>query len=369
MSELLSAVAATLGAPEELIRRSADARAAAQGIDADQVLQAWAGGAAPVGSAVVRDSVVEVPQPVAAPDPLPVEVGDSLGVEPSEPITAVATAVLEPEAAAAFDVDPAPLASRLPIPMALGAAIGAVFGLFTAGMGAVFFIDNVATVEHGDGFRAVVEVEVVPVIVGVALLSAIFGAFLGVLGRHGPASFRSELSVVGGPGIWFGALIGTLLGAIGGGMLVGVLGIETLEEQIVAVPVASAAWWLVIGGAVLGAITSLLSHITAVPAGLSNAEYADSGEVRTRLGQSLMMPLATILVLIVVIAVIATLFLVFHEAAAMLAIVISAGILLFAFLGGYRPSIKLRYTEVVAALAGVATVVLAIVMVVVVRGH
>ncbi|MDH5372075.1 MAG: hypothetical protein OEX97_03935, partial [Acidimicrobiia bacterium] len=135
------------------------------------------------------------------------------------------------------------------------------------------------------------------------------------------------------------------------------------------VPVASAAWWLVIGGAVLGAITSLLSHITAVPAGLSNAEYADSGEVRTRLGQSLMMPLATILVLIVVIAVIATLFLVFHEAAAMLAIVISAGILLFAFLGGYRPSIKLRYTEVVAALAGVATVVLAIVMVVVVRGH
>ena len=47
MSEYLAGAAQKLGAPEELVERSARARAAAQGVDADAILAAWAGGEAP----------------------------------------------------------------------------------------------------------------------------------------------------------------------------------------------------------------------------------------------------------------------------------------------------------------------------------
>lgn len=44
MSELLSAAAAALGTPEALVKRAAEARAAASGASVDEVLTAWAGG-------------------------------------------------------------------------------------------------------------------------------------------------------------------------------------------------------------------------------------------------------------------------------------------------------------------------------------
>ena len=46
MSELLSKVAEILKAPEELVQRSAEARAEASGKSVDEVLQSWAGGEA-----------------------------------------------------------------------------------------------------------------------------------------------------------------------------------------------------------------------------------------------------------------------------------------------------------------------------------
>lgn len=365
MSELLSAVAATLGAPEELIRRSADARAAAQGVETEQVLQAWAGGSAPVAPSRPAPPPTPAEEPSSAVEAAPAEEQP----EPSVPVVTAATAVLEPQAPVEPGVEPAPLSKRVGLPAALGAALGVGFGLVTAAFSAVFLVDNASSVERADGFGAAVELQVLPVVIGMAALWAVFGGFLAVVGRRAPAFFRADLAVLGGAGVWIGAVIGAVLGASGGGLLVGVLGIETINEGIVAVSVSSALWWLVIGGAILGAGTAVLAHVTAVPAGLTAGDRADSSEVRTRLSNSLMVPLVSLLTLVAVIAVIATLFVMFHEAASMLAIVISAGILLFAFLGGYRPSIKLRYTEVIAALAGIATVVIAIVMVFLVRGH
>ncbi len=51
MSELLSKVAEILKAPEELVQRSAEARAEASGKSVDEVLQSWAGGEAIESSA------------------------------------------------------------------------------------------------------------------------------------------------------------------------------------------------------------------------------------------------------------------------------------------------------------------------------
>ncbi|MCY3562900.1 MAG: HpaF protein, partial [bacterium] len=44
MSEFLESAAQVVGAPAELVQRSAEARAAADGVSVDEVLQAWAGG-------------------------------------------------------------------------------------------------------------------------------------------------------------------------------------------------------------------------------------------------------------------------------------------------------------------------------------
>ena len=59
MSELLSKVAEILKAPEELVQRSAEARAEASGKSVDEVLQSWAGGEA-IESSPAAETPVEV---------------------------------------------------------------------------------------------------------------------------------------------------------------------------------------------------------------------------------------------------------------------------------------------------------------------
>ena len=59
MSELLSKVAEILKAPEELVQRSAEARAEASGKSVDEVLNSWAGGESIEASAPVEEKPVE----------------------------------------------------------------------------------------------------------------------------------------------------------------------------------------------------------------------------------------------------------------------------------------------------------------------
>ena len=82
MSELLSKVAEILKAPEELVQRSAEARAEASGKSVDEVLQSWAGGEAiesspaaetPVEEAPVEEVVEEAPVEEAPVEEAPVE--------------------------------------------------------------------------------------------------------------------------------------------------------------------------------------------------------------------------------------------------------------------------------------------------------
>ena len=61
MSELLSKVAEILKAPEELVQRSAEARAEASGKSVDEVLQSWAGGEAIESSPATETPGEEAP--------------------------------------------------------------------------------------------------------------------------------------------------------------------------------------------------------------------------------------------------------------------------------------------------------------------
>jgi len=79
MSELLSKVAEILKAPEELVQRSAEARAEASGKTVDEVLQSWAGGEAIESSAPADTPVEEAPvEEVVEEEPVEIKKENSL---------------------------------------------------------------------------------------------------------------------------------------------------------------------------------------------------------------------------------------------------------------------------------------------------
>ncbi len=114
MSDQLSAAAQALGIPEELVQRSAAARAAAAGTDTETVIGAWAGGqSAPTTAA---SETPETPEPSTAEEPASEparsEPEAPTAVEPSQtpaPVAATITApptpsVVSPEEALDHDV-------------------------------------------------------------------------------------------------------------------------------------------------------------------------------------------------------------------------------------------------------------------------
>ena len=105
MSELLSAAASSLGVPEPLVQRAAEARAAASGTSVDAVLAAWAGGESvapaptpkadasgevttePETSTPPAEAVEEVPAPTAEPSPPAATVPASTPAPPPQEVT------------------------------------------------------------------------------------------------------------------------------------------------------------------------------------------------------------------------------------------------------------------------------------------
>jgi len=89
VSDALRAAASALGAPEAIVQRSAEARAKATGVSADEVLAVWAGGEPPPPGAI--------PQAAATPAPAP---APSLVPEPVQQAAATAAPTISPSAQA-----------------------------------------------------------------------------------------------------------------------------------------------------------------------------------------------------------------------------------------------------------------------------
>ena len=104
MSENLARAAEVLGAPEILVQRSAEARAAADGVPVEEVLAAWAGGGgSPSSSASAPAAAPESsPAPASAPEPTPVP-----ATAPEPP----------PAPLAPPSPSPAPVAASTPAPL------------------------------------------------------------------------------------------------------------------------------------------------------------------------------------------------------------------------------------------------------------
>ena len=109
MSENLARAAEVLGAPEILVQRSAEARAAADEVPVEEVLAAWAGGGASPSPSASPPAAAPEPSPVpaSAPEPPPVV---AAAPEPSPAPPAPSEPSPVPAAA------PAPVAAPLPPP-------------------------------------------------------------------------------------------------------------------------------------------------------------------------------------------------------------------------------------------------------------
>jgi hypothetical protein len=361
VSDLLPAVAAALNAPESLIRRSAAARAAANGTTIDDVLAAWAGGA-PVAAPTPAAASEPGPEPVAtepAPTPEPVA-ADSVIEAPTQVVVAV-----EPEPEPLELLEPVPLSQRIRSATRVGAWTGLVLGLTGFLIATTWWAEN-ATVTGEGPYTPVIQANSTSVIIGVALVSIVFGAIAAGLSRASAAWANPGMQLRNSPAStgWLGALIGLLLGIGAAALLTSGFGtpVEGVEAMI-HLPVLPTLAVTLLGGAVLGGITAAATQVVAVPVAVAG-DADEIAEVKGRLGGALTIPALGLLILVLLVLPFAWALIesshLTSGGAAVVAIVTALGILGFASLAGTRPNVKISLGEAMIALIGIATVLLII---------
>lgn len=364
MSDLLTAAASALNLPEGLVQRSAAARATASGATVDDVLAAWAGGAPmePISSAVQAE------KPVETSSPEPVEVTTEPVASPvhePEPVAQVAAvAVVEPEPPRRLD--PVPFGRRVRTAVRVGAWTGAGLGLVgfvvaTAGWAAT------ATVIGEGPYTPVIQVTSNTVIIGVALVSLVFGAVSASLSRAaaGWANPGMQLSNSPSSTAWIGVVIGLLLGVIAGAALTSGFGVPVEGlEGVVQLPVLATIGVMLIGGAVLGGTTAAVTQALGVPVGVPEEDDEEVAIVKSRLGAAIGIPVTGVLLLLLLVVPFAWALLESNHltsgGAAIVGTITATGILVFATLAGSRPNVRLTFGEVMVAVAGIGTVLVVI---------
>ena len=372
MSEFLAAAAEQLGAPEDIVMRSAQARSDADGVSVDDVLQAWAGGAAATAAApsapVETAPAVEeapVPEPTAA------------AVE--EAATAVATApppVLEAPPPVVIEVIEEPeepvevpaVNERIKAPAAMGAVVGLSLGVLGLILASPWLI-GAANATRGEDPTPAFLVSPIAVIEAAAAISIVFGALTAVLARNLPtyASPGARLSTRPWSAFLIGAITGLVLGAAAAAVLLGGLG-QTTELTIAGesasrtlLPLLPTIGLILIGGAALGALAAITPHVIGMPAGLQQEEAEEPTVIRRRLAVAYGGPFLVIASIAVLVYLFSRILLEWPEYAPAVASLLSVAILGFAALLRMRPGTRLRRGDVYAAFTGVVVIVLVIV--------
>ncbi|HEY6628972.1 MAG TPA: hypothetical protein VI193_08310 [Acidimicrobiia bacterium] len=356
MSDLLPTVAAALNTPEALIKRSAAARAAANGTTIDEVLAAWAGGAPVVAAAPAQAPEPAVAQTTTDPDPVPEPVATPTTITP-----APVAVIVEPEPEPSVPLEPVPISKRISSATRVGAWTGAVLGLTGFLVATTWWAQNATVIGEGP-FTPVIQTTSRTVIIGAALVSILFGAITAGLSRASASwanpgmQLRNSTSSTG----WLGALIGLVLGIGAAALLTGGFGTPVEgAEGMVQLPVLPTLAVMLLGGAALGAITAAITQAVAVPVTVDAGEVAD---VRSRLGGALTIPAIALILLVILVLPFAWGLIqsahITKEAAALVAIITAIGILGFASLAGTRPNVKISFGEAMIALIGIVTVLI-----------
>ena len=344
------------GAPDHLVERSAEARAAAQGTTVEEVLSAWSGGAPlapsapPPASEAVAAEVEVPPAPVPAPaDPIPHQAPQP-GLEEG---TAAVFEVVEEEEEAE-PIDPASLAARIRLGAGVGAAFGAVFGLASFPAMAPLMLTRLSEATAGGGPAGEVTWTYVA---ATGVVWAVVGAIINVASR-GMGRFRSPAydteSRWSGSAL-SGGFLGLVVGTAFGGVLYATSEASLSGTQLLAIsPFSIVLTWL--GWTVLGALIGGIGQAMAQPAALVGEEAEEARRVRKRITEGLAMPVLATLVIAVIVVSFGSLLLRFSGFASVIAILVSIGTIGFAALMSSRPNLRVTKGEFLVAAAGVGVV-------------
>lgn len=357
-----------MGIPPELVQRSAAARAAADGTSVDDVLAAWSGGAP--APAPEKPAAPEPEAETAAPEP---ETSEPAAREPAAAVAVIEepevalpepVAEVEPEE----DLEPVPLGTRVKTAVRVGAWTGAglgVVGFLVAG--AFWAADSTALPDTGP----VVQAGANNLIIAVALVSIVFGAVVAGVSRAATAWTNPAMQLSGSRAVtaWVGAGIGLVLGIVAGAMLNGFgTPVEGSDPALVQLPVLATLFVMVIGGAVLGALTAMVPQLLGVPVAVEDSDTEEVRTVKRRLANALSIPLAGLLILGLLVlpfayALIESNHLAPGVGGAVVAIVAAGGILGFAALAGSKPDMRISWGDMMWALLGIGTVLLIVISV------
>ncbi len=353
----LATIGAILGgAPDHLIERSAEARAAAQGTTVDEVLTAWSGGEAlapspPAPASELAPAEAEAPPAPAPADPIPHEVPPPA----FEPVAAVAFEAVEEEEEIE-PIDPAPLADRVRLGARVGAALGAVLGLVSfAAMAPLMLTRLSQTTAGGDPAGEVTWTYVAATGVVWAVVGAIINVASRGMGRFRSPAYDTETRWVGS--VFSGGFLGLVVGTAFGGVMYATSEASLSGTQLLAVSPLSIMWTL-LGWTVLGALIGGAGQAMAQPAALAGDEAEEARAVRKRITDGLAMPVLATLVIAVIVVSFGSLLLRFSGFAPLIAILVSIGTIGFAALMSSRPNLRVTKGEFLVAAAGVGVVLM-----------
>lgn len=373
MSDLLEAASAALGTPPELVRRSAAARAQANGTTVDDILAAWSGGApAPAAEAAPE------PEPVDAAEPAEPAAETTESREPAtvavieEPVVEVALPAPMADPEPEIVLEPVPMATRLKTAVRVGAWTGAALGVVGFLAASAFWAPNATTLPESG---PLVQVSPSSVVLGIALVSVVFGAIVAGMSRAATAwtNPAMQLSSSKGVTVWIGAAIGLVLGIVAGAMLNG-LGtvVEGSDPPMVQLPILATLFVMILGGAVLGAVTALVPQVLGVPVAVDESDDEEVATMRTRLTNAVSIPLAGILLLLLLVLPFAYALIQSNHLApnggAIVAIIAAGGILGFSALAGSKPQMRISLGDLMWALIGLGVVLTIIISVLLYAG-
>jgi len=362
----LTAAAEALGTPADLVSRSASARAEANGTTTEAILEAWAGGAPaaapkpaeakPEPESATEDQAEE-PASEGAAEPAP---PPELPVSAPEPAVAAFSEPEEPEK----PLEPVAIQHRLRTTGRIGSWTGAVLGLFGFVMAAASWSQN-TSVTGEETFNPIFITESNGLLIGVALVSVVFGAIVAAFARAaaGWVDPAMQLKSPKSRTAWVGGSFGLVLGVGAGALLAAGVGtpIEG-SEGLIELPVLPTLIIMVLGGALLGAITTAVTQFFAVPAAVDESDEVEVETVRARMGNAIGIPLAAMLLLALLVLPFAWTLLESNHltsgGASVVAIITATGILTFASLAGSRPNMKIGKGEFFVAVAGIGIVVI-----------
>jgi hypothetical protein len=353
----LAAAASALGAPEAIVKRSAEARAKASGVSVDEILAAWAGGgtvtaAAPTATAApaaVETTPSPEPSPPTAPTPQPIP-------EPSLPQTLPPPSIIDEEEPAA----PQPLGRRISVAGRVGFWTGVVLGIVGLLAASPWTLPNASILGAEGDFSPALIVERGRLTLVTALFSVLFGAIVAAFSRTLAGWLGGSISGRGRTSALLGAVLGGVLG-LGAGAALASFGqpVESAPE-LIQLPVVAAIFVVAIGGGVLGWIVAAVVQVLGVPAAVEGSEEVT--RVQSRLTGAIAVPVAGIVALFLLVLPLAIVLIRSNHlasgGAAILAVLAAASILAVASLSASRPGMRISRGEFLLALGGIGIVVM-----------